>query len=166
VPREAPNPNHAPTLNRQDFKGYIFSDDIVKESVEGYVQELRDKFDMPFDELFHKEKRLVDAVVKATEALRRKEATLPNPMGADRTFSTTELKNEYYAKELQTEHQFSIDQRHKSKALIGIDFAGEKLMKEGIDEAGTTDYTFALQNTKSKVQEMLDQGIITQREYD
>jgi hypothetical protein len=70
---------------------------------------------MPFDELFHKEKRLVDAVVKATEALRRKEATLPNPMGADRIFSPNELKNEYYAKELQTEHQFSIDQRQKSK---------------------------------------------------
>lgn len=39
-------------------------------------------------------------------------------------------------------------------------------MKEGIDEAGTADYTFSLQDTKNKVQEMLEQGIITQREYD
>lgn len=111
VPRESPNPNHAPTVNRENFKGYIYSDEVAKEAVEGYVSELREKFDMPFDELFHKEKRLVDAVVKATEALHRKEATLPNPMGADRIFSTSELKKEYYAKELQSEHQFSIDQR-------------------------------------------------------
>ena len=47
---------------------------------------LRDKFDLPFDELYHKEKRLVDAVIKATQALEAKEAALPNPRGDERTF--------------------------------------------------------------------------------
>lgn len=50
---------------------------------------------MPFDELYHKEKRLVDAVIKATEALKAKEASLPDPMGAERIFSAEELKQKY-----------------------------------------------------------------------
>jgi len=71
--------------------------------METFVKELRSKFDMPFDELFHKEKKLVDAVVKATEALKRKESTLPNPIGANRIFNPNELKKEYLGKELQGE---------------------------------------------------------------
>ena len=70
---------------------------------------------MPFDELYHKEKKLVDSVINATESLRKKELDLPNAMGVDRTFDTNELKNVYYGNELKTEHQFVIDQRNKSK---------------------------------------------------
>jgi hypothetical protein len=55
------------------------------------IESLRDRFDLPFDELYHKEKRLVDAVIQATEALRKREALLPDPMGADRSFSPSEL---------------------------------------------------------------------------
>jgi hypothetical protein len=43
---------------------------------------------MPFDELYHKEKRLVDSVIKATEALKAKEESLPDPMGAENVQST------------------------------------------------------------------------------
>jgi hypothetical protein len=59
---------------------------------------------MPFDELFHKEKKLVDAVIKATQALSKKEASLPDPVGADRTYNLSELKNDYYGPEYQKEH--------------------------------------------------------------
>lgn len=69
---------------------------------------------MPFDELYHKEKKLVDSVINATESLRKKELGLPNAMGVDRTFDTNELKNDYFGNELKSEHQFVIDQRNKS----------------------------------------------------
>ena len=43
------------------------------EKIQEQITSIREKFDLPFDELYHKEKKLVDAVIKATEALRRKE---------------------------------------------------------------------------------------------
>lgn len=36
------------------------------------IQELRDKVDTPFDELYHKEKALVQAVIVADKALKEK----------------------------------------------------------------------------------------------
>jgi hypothetical protein len=60
---------------------------------------LKDRFDIPFDELYHKEKRLVDAVIKATQALKAKETTLPNPMGEERSFSLDELRGDYLGEE-------------------------------------------------------------------
>ena len=49
---------------------------------------------MPFDELYHKEKKLVDQVIKAEKALKAKEDTLPNPLGATRMFDVNELPSE------------------------------------------------------------------------
>ena len=152
VPKEAPNPNHAPSINRQNFEGYIFANEDVKQDMETFVKELRSKFDMPFDELFHKEKKLVDAVVKATEALKRKESTLPNPIGANRIFNPNELKKEYLGKELQGEDQFTIDQRQKSKDIhLYQVLLDEKLFKDGIDETGTAEYSYTLQDSKSNI---------------
>ncbi len=45
---------------------------------------------MPFDELYHKEKKLVENVIKAEKALKEKERTLPDPM-AHNTLDPNEL---------------------------------------------------------------------------
>lgn len=45
---------------------------------------------MPFDELYHKEKKLIDNVIKAEKALKAKEKMLPNPM-AHYNFNPNEL---------------------------------------------------------------------------
>jgi hypothetical protein len=70
---------------------------------------------MPFDELYHKEKRLVDSVIKATEALKAKEESLPDPMGAERMFSPQELNGKYISSDYTTEHQFIKDQRRRNE---------------------------------------------------
>lgn len=72
--------------NRLEFSGYTFTDENL-EAIKEQIEKYRDQFDLPFDELYHKEKKLVDAVIKATEALRAKEATFSDPMGPERTFS-------------------------------------------------------------------------------
>jgi hypothetical protein len=41
-------------------------------------------FDVPYDELYHKEKNLVQAVINAEKALKLKESTLPLPIGPER----------------------------------------------------------------------------------
>jgi archaellum component FlaC len=84
-PKEPVKPNQAPTIARLTFGGFKFFNENLKD-LEEHVESLRGKFDMPFDELYHKEKRLVDAVIKATQALQTKEAALANPMGDERTF--------------------------------------------------------------------------------
>lgn len=94
IPRVPADPNLPPSVNRDNFAGYMFLEDSL-EILQDKVKSLRDHFDMPFDELYHKEKRLVDSVIKATEALKAKEAALPDPMGAERMFSAEELKEKY-----------------------------------------------------------------------
>jgi hypothetical protein len=51
------------------FKGYSYFDDNLQH-IQEKIESLRDKFDLPFDELYQKEKKLVDAVIKATQALK------------------------------------------------------------------------------------------------
>lgn len=55
---------------------------------------LRESFDTPFDELYHKEKKLIDQVVKAELALKAKEEKLEIPFGAGRYFRPDELPKE------------------------------------------------------------------------
>ena len=110
------DPSAAPTINRQNFQGYAFTGDTL-ERINYHIEEIRDNFDLPFDELYHKEKKLVDAVIKATQALRAKEATLPDPMGAERTIEGNDLKGEYIGEEYQADSQFIRDQRRKSKRI-------------------------------------------------
>ena len=105
IPRKAIDPNQAPSVARASFAGYKFRDENL-DVLQAHVESLKDKFDIPFDELYHKEKRLVDAVIKATQALQAKEALLPNPMGDERTFSLDELKGQYLGEEFQPDHPF------------------------------------------------------------
>lgn len=59
IPREGADPNLPPSINRDNFAGYVFLEDSL-EVLKEKVSQLRDNFDLPFDELYHKEKRLVD----------------------------------------------------------------------------------------------------------
>jgi hypothetical protein len=101
---------------------------------------------MPFDELYHKEKRLVDSVIKATEALKAKEESLSDPMGAERMFSPQELNGKYISSDYTTEHQFIKDQRRRN----------EKILNESIDkDNGSTAFNYKLDDTANKIEELL-----------
>lgn len=150
IPKQSPDPYLPPSVNRANFTGYMFLDDSL-EALEGKIANLRENFDMPFDELYHKEKRLVDQVIKATEALREKEQSLPDPMGAERTFNPSELKNQYINDDFNTEHQFLKDQRRRN----------EKLLNQAIDGDGGSNFTFKLDESTNKIQELMANGLIT-----
>ena len=44
------------------------------------ISDLRNKSDLPFDELYHKERNLVPAVIEAEKALKLKEQSLKSPL--------------------------------------------------------------------------------------
>jgi len=44
------------------------------------VSDIRGRFDMPFDELYHKERNIVQSVIKAEKALKAKQDKLNSPM--------------------------------------------------------------------------------------
>ena len=44
----------------------------AQEEIDKMVNDLREKLNLPFDELYHKEKALVEAVIEADKALKRK----------------------------------------------------------------------------------------------
>jgi len=155
IPKAAVNPNSPPSVNRVNFAGYKFLEDNL-EDLQEHVVSLKDRFDIPFDELYHKEKRLVDAVIKATQALKAKETTLPNPMGEERSFSLDELRGDYLGEEFQSEHAFIRSERKRN----------EKLLNEQIDTDGSSRFQYKLDETKQKIHELVDQGILTKKEYD
>ena len=155
IPKGPVSPNQAPSVARLNLSGYRFLEENL-EDLEQHVASLKDKFDIPFDELYHKEKRLVDAVIKATQALQAKEAALPNPMGDERTFSLDELQGEYLAEEFQSEHPFVRAERKRN----------ERLLNESIDDAGSSSFQFKIDETKNKIQELYEQGLFSKKEYD
>ena len=87
------DPKNPPSIARLLSKGARFNDDFQK-NIDVKVEDLRDKFDLPFDELYHKEKKLIDQVVKAEKALKEKQSKLPNPFGANRLYNPNELPEE------------------------------------------------------------------------
>jgi len=74
------------------------------------VEKLRDNFDLPFDELYHKEKKLIEQVIKAEKALKTKEQQMPDPMGENRKFDSSEIPSDVLdGTGLEAEHQFIRD---------------------------------------------------------
>ena len=51
-----------------------------KEMLKEMISDLRNKSDLPFDELYHKERNLVQAVIEAEKALKLKEQSLKSPL--------------------------------------------------------------------------------------
>ena len=77
-------------------------------------------------------------------------------MGDERTFALEELKGQYLGEEFQPEHPFIRAQRKRN----------EKLLNESLDSEGSSAFSFSLDDTKSKIHELLDQGLLTKKEYD
>lgn len=65
-----------------------------QDMIEKHAQEVRDKQDTPFDEIYHKERKLVSDIIKAELALKALKDKLPNPAGYMKVDMT---KEEMYA---------------------------------------------------------------------
>ena len=78
-------------------------------------------------------------------------------MGQDRIFSPSELKENYLSSDYSNEHQFIKDQRRRN----------DKILNEAIDsEHGSTAFTYKLDDTSNKIQEMLANNLISKKEYE
>lgn len=67
------------SIVKANRKGSNFTKDS-EEMIDTMVAEYRGKYDLPFDELYHKEKGLVRAVVEAHKALKQKESKMKSLM--------------------------------------------------------------------------------------
>jgi len=48
--------------------------------IEKVIADARENMDMPFDELYHKQKKVIQDVIDAEKALEEKMKSLPNPI--------------------------------------------------------------------------------------
>jgi hypothetical protein len=72
-----------PRLTRSMLRTMREGSDFTPESeamVQALIEDVRGRMDLPFDELYHKEKALVQAVIKAQTDLKEKEADLKSPI--------------------------------------------------------------------------------------
>lgn len=58
-PINPPNPSLPQSLNRMLNEGFKFEKDNL-EAIQGRIETLRSRFDLPFDELYHKERKLIE----------------------------------------------------------------------------------------------------------
>ena len=72
-----------PSLQRMFFEGAPLKPEM-QEQVDELIQKKLDEFEVPFDEIYHKEMRVVDQVVKAHQLLKDNERALPDPFTEDR----------------------------------------------------------------------------------
>ena len=78
-------------------------------------------------------------------------------MGAETIFNPSELNGQYLNTDYSTEHQFIKDQRRRNEALLN----------EQIDtDNGSSAFSFRLDETKNKIEELLAKGLISKKEYD
>ena len=63
-PRKLPDPTLPPTINKLLFQGAPYNK-VNQKAIEAKIAKLRDEMDLPYDELYHKEKNMVDAIVQA-----------------------------------------------------------------------------------------------------
>ena len=98
----------------------------------------------------------MDAVIKATEALRKKEAILPSPITEDRYYEVNELKGTYLGDEYHRESRFVRDQRKRQS----------KLLSQQIDEEGSTAFNFSINETQGLLDKQLEDGTLSRKEYD
>lgn len=98
----------------------------------------------------------MDAVIKATEALRNKEALLSSPITEDRAFDISELKGTYIGDEYHSEHRFVRDQRKRNS----------KLLTEQLDNSGSSAFNFSINETQNLMDKYLADGTLSKKEYD
>jgi hypothetical protein len=119
------------------------------------VDEYKDNYTVAFDELYHREKGLVEAVVAADKALKTKEATFENLM------------------KFQNLSKHEIDQLTRSSILSddqkdlferGQERMEARVLKQNLQEDAAGTYEFSISKVH-KLKSMVESGEITQSEY-
>lgn len=90
----------------------------TQEMIDINLKHIKSKLDVPYDELYHKEKSLIQAVIQAEKALKLKESTLPHPIGSERLIDAKNVESSTDYLNINEEHQFVRDQRKKSNSLF------------------------------------------------
>ena len=94
---DIPDPRIAKSLGDMYYAGSDFKEEH-KDYIDNLITGLRDSMDLPFDELYHKEKQMIQNVIDAEKALEKKISTLPDPldvMRIDESRLNPEQKREY-----------------------------------------------------------------------
>ena len=93
-----PDPRVPKSLLNLYYAGNKFKKD-EKVQIDQLIADLRGSMDLPFDELYHKEKLVIQNVIEAEKALELKLATLKDPIQQqeiDETKLTPSQRKEYY----------------------------------------------------------------------
>jgi hypothetical protein len=92
-----PDPRATKSLAATVYAGTPFNDE-ERVKIDNMVEGLRDSMDLPFDELYHKEKKMIQDVIDAEKDLEARLATLIDPvetMRLDASKLDPEQRREY-----------------------------------------------------------------------
>ena len=92
-----------------------------QKTVDDIVEEQRANMNMPFDELYHKQKKVIQDVIDAEKALEDKVASLVDPADRyilDTNKLTTEQKGDAARVLERFQSPFSVSQRRRKEALL------------------------------------------------
>jgi len=137
------NPKKAPSLQKFMHKGTNFLPRHQKE-VDQIIKEAREDLDLPFDELYHRQKQVIQDVIDAEKALKEKMAALPDPaadMMLDLSKVSAKQRSEVQDVLDRLDSAFTVSQRRKKEA-----FLNEKL-KRIQDDSKTGAYKFDYSET-------------------
>ncbi|CDW82520.1 UNKNOWN [Stylonychia lemnae] len=150
------HPNLTQTMARIFFEGAPLKQD-VQQQVDLLIEQRQDEYEIPFDELYHKEKKLIDQVVKAYQALEEKQATLPSPLGPQRIIEPTDVSEELLAeKGFAIQSQFERDQRREN----------DKLLRKGLDSNESNTHPGYFVDNSDMLLKMVEEGKITREDYE
>lgn len=126
-----PDPRLARSLMLKWYQGQEFTQESHKE-VWDLINDLQGNYQVPFDELYHKEKGLVQAVIEADKALKAKEKQLESLL-ADGLITAQE------AAQLCPD---SLNLQNKDLFQLGKQREEARLNKQNVDDAASTGYEF------------------------
>jgi len=112
-----PDPRHTKSLAMSLYAGTPFNEEEA-EKIDNMVAGLRDSIDVPFDELYHKEKKMIQDVIDAEKDLEARLATLIDPvetMRIDASKLDPEQRREYEDILDQFESPYDLSQDGKKK---------------------------------------------------
>jgi cell pole-organizing protein PopZ len=140
----APSPFHEKYLKR------------IKAEVEKY----RDEMDTPFDEIYHKERKLVSDIVRAMQSIKDIESKLPNP-AANRMFDPKDIDEDpVYGDMYSSAHepQYIRDKKLEEK----MNKANLSQLKENL---GETRHQYN-QIEKQTIEDLIASGQINREEFE
>ena len=155
----AADPKVPASLQHAFYEGTEFLDEH-KGTVEKIIEEQRANMDLPFDELYHAQKKVIQDVIDAEKALQEKVDSLPDPAKAgslDMSRVTAEQRGELQEILDQLESPFIASQKRRKEAILDA-----KLKKV---QAGshTGAYKFDYSET-TDLKQKLSQGLVTPKQ--